>query len=30
MACELSSDWLFVEPVVKPDIDQEEKIKECV
>ena len=30
LGCELTSEWTFVEPVVKPEVDDEEKIKECV
>ena len=30
LGCELNSDWLFLEPVVKPVVDREEKIKECI
>ena len=28
--CELNNDWVFVEPVVRPGVDQEEKIRECI
>ena len=30
LGCELTTEWTFVEPVVKPEVDNEKKIKECV